>query len=193
MKIYLVRHGESESNAAMMLYGRTDSALTENGRAQARAIAEKLRGQCFERCVASTLIRADETAKIIVGEFGVPVEHDERLVEQDMGEWENTHFPTIMEREPVIIGNMLRDWTKVVPPGGESFDKIRARVAAAIDDIIAAGKDTLIVAHAGPLATATAVLLELPDSAVRHFWYEQGCWSCVDNSQGVFKLKYFNK
>lgn len=193
MKIYLVRHGESECNAAMMLYGRTDCALTEQGRAQARAIAEKLRGEHFERCVASPLIRAADTAGIIAGEFDVPVEYDERLMEQDMGEWENVHFPTIMEEQPELIGGMLSDWTQVVPPGGESFDKVRSRVAGAVEDIVATGKDTLIVAHAGPLATATVVLLELPDSAVRHFWYEQGCWSCVDNGQGPFKLKYFNK
>ena len=44
MKIYMVRHGESECNVRQMLYGRTDCALTEKGCAQAREVGEKLRG-----------------------------------------------------------------------------------------------------------------------------------------------------
>ena len=193
MTIYLVRHGESECNVKGMLYGRTDCALTELGRRQAAAVAEKLRGEHIERCVASPLIRASDTAGAAASALGLELEYDERLMEQDMGEWENVPFLDMLNSGDKRISDMLDDWTLVVPPGGEGFPSVRARVEGAIADITASGLDTLVVAHAGPLAAATAALLELPDGAVRRFWYEQGCWSCADDAQGPFKLKYFNK
>ena len=192
MTIYLVRHGESECNVKGMLYGRTDCALTELGRRQAAAVAEKLRGEHIERCVASPLIRASDTAGAAASALGLELEYDERLMEQDMGEWENVPFMEYFKSDS-RVREMMKDWTVVAPPGGESFDSLRRRVAAALDDIVAAGKDTLIVAHAGPLSAATAVLLGLPDSAARRFWYEQGYWTSVDNAQGIFKLRFFNK
>ena len=151
MTIYLVRHGESECNVKGMLYGRTDCALTELGRRQAAAVAEKLRGEHIERCVASPLIRASDTAGAAASALGLELEYDERLMEQDMGEWENVPFMEYFKSDS-RVREMMKDWTVVAPPGGESFDSLRRRVAAALDDIVAAGKDTLIVAHAGPLS-----------------------------------------
>ena len=89
MKIYMVRHGESECNVRQMLYGRTDCALTEKGCAQAREVGEKLRGESIRRCISSPLIRAAETARLALWDSNVPIELDDGLMEQDMGEWEN--------------------------------------------------------------------------------------------------------
>ena len=193
MKLYLVRHGESVCNVERMLYGRTDCALTDKGREQARAVGEKLAGTAIERCVASPLIRAAGTARIALAGRGVPIELDGRLMEQDMGEWENVHFPTLLEQEPELMRAMLTDWTQVVPPGGESYASVRARVEAVIAEAAAAGRDTLFVAHNGPLSTVLALLLNMPDSAVNSLWFEQGCWSSVELRDGMARLCYFNK
>ena len=64
MKLYLVRHGESECNVQRRLYGRTDCSLTEKGCRQAREAGEKLRGTGIGRCISSPLIRAAETARL---------------------------------------------------------------------------------------------------------------------------------
>ena len=193
MKLYLVRHGESLCNVERMLYGRTDCALTDKGREQARAVGEKLAGTAIERCVASPLIRAADTARIALAGRGVPIELDGRLMEQDMGEWENVHFPTLLEQEPELMRAMLTDWTQVVPPGGESYASVRARVEAVIAEAAASGRDTLFVAHNGPLSTVLALLLNMPDSAVNSLWFEQGCWSSVELRDGMARLCYFNK
>lgn len=194
MKLYLVRHGESVCNVERMLYGRTDCALTDKGREQARAVGEKLAGTAIERCVASPLIRAADTARIALAGRGVPIELDGRLMEQDMGEWENVYFPGLMEREPEVMQAMLFDWTQVIPPEGESFASVKARVAAALERIAADGRDTLLVAHNGPLSTAMALLLGLPDSCVNSFWFDQGYFSCVELlDRGAARLRRFNK
>lgn len=193
MKLYLVRHGESVCNVRRMLYGRTDCALTDKGCQQAREVGVKLRSEVIERCVSSPLIRAAETARLALWDRDIPIELDDGLMEQDMGEWENAPFDSMMEKQPEILTAMLRDWTKVVPPGGESFQSVRERVGRVLRSVIERGEDTLIVAHNGPLATALTVLLEMPDSSVNKLWFEQGTWSCVEIERGTVRLKYFNK
>ena len=193
MKLYLVRHGESVCNVRRLLYGRTDCALTEKGCRQAREVGEKLAGESIARCVASPLIRAAETARLALWNRAVPIELSDGLMEQDMGEWENVPFEGLLEREPELIGGMLRDWTQVVPPGGESYQHLRGRVSAVLDEVIARDEDTLLVAHNGPLSTALALLLGMQDNAVNRLWFEQGCWSSVELDHGVARLRYFNK
>ncbi len=193
MRIYLVRHGESVCNVQRMLYGRTDCALTELGCRQARAVGEKLRAEHIDRCVSSPLIRASETARLALWERETPIELDDGLMEQDMGEWENQPFDEMMQRQPELLNAMLYDWTKVVPPGGESYEHLKARVQVVLEREIERGGDVLLVAHNGPLSTAMSILMDMPDTAVNRLWFEQGTWSCVEIDHGVARLKYFNK
>lgn len=193
MRIYLVRHGESVCNVQRMLYGRTDCALTELGCRQARAVGEKLRTEHIDRCVSSPLIRASETARLALWERETPIELDDGLMEQDMGEWENQPFDEMMQRQPELLNAMLYDWTKVVPPGGESYEHLKARVQDVLEREIERGGDVLLVAHNGPLSTAMSILMDMPDTAVNRLWFEQGTWSCVEIDHGVARLKYFNK
>ena len=193
MRIYLVRHGESVCNVQRMLYGRTDCALTELGYRQARAVGEKLRAEHIDRCVSSPLIRASETARLALWERETPIELDDGLMEQDMGEWENQPFDEMMQRQPELLNAMLYDWTKVVPPGGESYEHLKARVQDVLEREIERGGDVLLVAHNGPLSTAMSILMDMPDTAVNRLWFEQGTWSCVEIDHGVARLKYFNK
>ena len=76
--IYIVRHGQTEMNNRKALQGRSDVPLNETGIAQARAAAEKLTGIRFDRVYTSPLIRAIQTAKIIVP-YVEPV-MDDRLI-----------------------------------------------------------------------------------------------------------------
>ena len=189
----MLRHGESECNVKRMLYGRTDCGLTARGCEQARAAGRTLAAEPIERCVASPLIRASETARLALQGRDIEIELADGLMEQDMGDWENVPFEGVAAERPEIIGDMLQDWTRVVPPGGESYAEVRKRVAGVLDEVREKGRNTLLVAHAGPLSTALALLLELPDSAVRHFWFEQGTRTAVELAGGKSHLLYFNK
>ncbi len=193
MKIYLVRHGESVCNVQRMLYGRTDCALTDLGCEQARTVGAKLRGEHIDRCISSPLIRAAETARLALWDRDIPIELDDGLMEQDMGEWENQSFEEMLERQPELMHAMLYDWTKVVPPSGESFEHLKARVGAVLERVISRDEDTLLVAHNGPLSTVMSMLMEMPDTAVNRLWFEQGSWSCIEVDHGSAKLRYFNK
>ena len=87
--LILVRHGQSEANAAGLLVGRTDSALTALGRRQAERIGEALvaghTGQPV-RIITSPLSRARHTAAIVAAAYGgAEPEVEERLIELDYG------------------------------------------------------------------------------------------------------------
>ena len=82
MRLYLVRHGQSEGNVAKTFHGHTDYPLTELGREQARQAGEKLKDTAFVRCVASDLSRAWDTALSCVAGRGMIPERCPGLREQ---------------------------------------------------------------------------------------------------------------
>jgi broad specificity phosphatase PhoE len=87
--ITLLRHGESVGNVEARWQGQSDYPLTETGRAQANALAErwKLDGMKFDLIVTSPLIRAKETAEIVSSALNVNVEPDSLWLERDNGEY----------------------------------------------------------------------------------------------------------
>jgi broad specificity phosphatase PhoE len=88
-EITMLRHGESIGNAESRWQGQSDFALTDNGRAQACALADrwKLEGVKFDWIITSPLLRAKETAEIIGAALDVSVEYDPVWMERDNGEF----------------------------------------------------------------------------------------------------------
>ncbi|RPH58231.1 MAG: histidine phosphatase family protein [Chloroflexi bacterium] len=86
--ITFVRHGESTGNAQNRFQGQSDYPLSETGRAQASALAErwKAEGMTFDRAISSPLSRARQTADILAAALGnFPVEDDPLWMERDNG------------------------------------------------------------------------------------------------------------
>ena len=86
-EVLLVRHGETDDNAADRFQGRLDTALNERGRAQSRALAEVLAGERLRALYSSPLRRARETAESVAGRLGLELVLDARLMEADAGDW----------------------------------------------------------------------------------------------------------
>lgn len=85
-----LRHGESLGNAQSRWQGQSDYPLTERGRAQARALAERWKAENakFDLILSSPLGRAKETAEIIASALNVRVELDPIWLERAIGEME---------------------------------------------------------------------------------------------------------
>ena len=159
--LILVRHGQSEANAAGLLLGRLDSPLTELGRQQAKVLGEvlALRDPAPVQLVTSPLLRARETADAIAdalrgGRSGgrVEVTVDERFVELDYGELDGK-APGDLEAGVWDGWRSDAGWR---PPGGETLDEVSARVASACEELApeAAGHDVVIVSHVSPIKAA---------------------------------------
>ena len=160
--LILVRHGETEGQSSIRYYGRTDVALSDEGRAQMRAardaIAESLGGQRFRHIFASPLIRALEGAQLIAG-ADAPIRALEEFVEVDFGLFEGLTADEIRERHPVEFArwNANRLAPTFTYPKGESRAAFAERVERGVDRMLAiwrAGGDSpegraLVVAHRG--------------------------------------------
>ena len=119
MKIYLVRHGQSEGNVRDLWYGKTDLPLTELGRSQARQAGEKLKNIPFSVCYASPLSRALETAKLVMAGRDEPMRIVDDLQEQFMGELETMSVAEIGARDAAMLAQLKENWIHMTsPPGG---------------------------------------------------------------------------
>ncbi len=85
MKIFLIRHGETNWNVEGRFQGREDIPLNGHGIQQAQLCGEALRGIPFEMIITSPLIRARETARIIAVKANIPVMSEEGLIEREYG------------------------------------------------------------------------------------------------------------
>ena len=144
--LYLVRHGESEANAAGVFAGQTDSPLTPKGREQAKVVAKALRPVHFDRIVTSPLSRTKDTAAEIAAGRGIPVEPFDDLKEIDVGIAAGKPFDELRGLPGATGDDGWRQW-----PGGESLDQVLTRSLRVIDRLVAEspGKTICIVGHGG--------------------------------------------
>ena len=167
VEFVVVRHGRTAWNASGRYQGHTDVELDEVGRAQARAVARDLATTRFDLAVASDLLRARETAKIVLAGHDVTLEADERLREMRFGAWEGRTWAEIVATTPELrrIDPSPRVLT---PPGGETFADVVTRVAAAYESLrerVIPGGRVLVVTHAGPLHAFVRIVLGESESA----------------------------
>jgi broad specificity phosphatase PhoE len=148
-------------NASKRFQGRSDIKLSDEGRAQAQALAGVLRSESFDRAYASDLSRAQETARYIADPRGLHVETDVRLREFDFGAWEGLTWDEIVKRWPHLRDIGWTDAKAYEPEGGEHFTAVCARVEAFLRDVRGSGAErVLVVTHAGVLHAVLAVLAD---------------------------------
>ena len=95
MRIFIIRHGETVANVAGVFQGQTDGLLAKGALALAEETGAALRGISFDAAFSSPLTRATETAKAVLrasGNKNVGVQLDARLLEIDMGDFEDKRF-----------------------------------------------------------------------------------------------------
>jgi broad specificity phosphatase PhoE len=164
--LYIVRHGATEWSEKGRHTGRTDIALTDAGRDQARAVATLLRGRAFASVFVSPMDRARETCEI--AGCGANAEVDPDLCEWDYGDYEGLTTAQIRARVPEWTV-----WTGPVP-NGESIDEVAARADRVIARSLAATGDTALFAHGHILRVLTARWCGLAPQEGRRFILETG-------------------
>lgn len=129
MKLYMIRHGETDWNARKLLQGGSETELNENGRRLAVLTGEKLKDITFARVFSSPLKRAMETAKLVAGEYGPQVEPEPLIREISFGIYEGKcYHPDHMEVPNEVIDAFFNHPERYqAPPKGESLEEIIAR------------------------------------------------------------------
>ena len=141
-RFYMIRHGQTEANAAQRMAGWLDSPLTDLGRQQADHARKKVEAleDKPQIIVHSQLSRARETAAIINTNLNLPMIEDEDYAEMHAGDWEGAPWEDCT--------GMFDDWQD--PPGGETSTDFIDRVRRAKNKALAREEEpALIVCHGG--------------------------------------------
>lgn len=170
VRLWLVRHGETEWARDGRHTGRTDVGLTDRGREQAVALRERLARERFAAIRCSPLRRARDTLELAIP--GAEAALDDDLMERDYGSAEGRTTAELREEQPGWTS-----WTTETP-GAETIDEVGARVDLAIARAVAAGRRSadedprapratpglpvLVVAHGHLLRILAARWLEQP-------------------------------
>jgi broad specificity phosphatase PhoE len=154
--LFLVRNADTDFSRDRRVAGRRDIPLSDAGRRQAAALAERMRTIEVAEIMASPLPRAVETAEIMAVPFGLGVVRDPRLVDFDAGRWDGRNHDEITATPEY---QQLLEAPDPAIPGGERLGDARDRTVAAVSQALAdneLGANIVLVSHAGPLRVLLA-------------------------------------
>ena len=156
-RVLILRHGQTDSNAGGVLQGHLPTPLNPLGLRQARRLAERVARHVpkVTALVSSDLRRAEQTAGPVAAACGLPVAYDPDWRERGFGEFEGR---TVGERATWHAAHGDTD-----PPGAEPFDRFRARVLRALQDLPArfpSHRCVAVVTHGGPVGVLLRMLAD---------------------------------
>ncbi len=158
---HIMRHGEAQSNVERVLSSRMNDGkfLTEKGKKDVAAAAEKLKGSKIDLIISSDIDRTKQTSQILADKLGVKVIYDERLRETDVGDYNGMKIAE--------VAGFKEKWQEGVNmrfPNGDDWFSIKNRVESFYNQFFNnyRGKQVLVVAH-GDILTALEVCLSGED------------------------------
>jgi len=160
-RVFLIRHGATVLTAEDRFAGSTDVELSDEGREQARQLAERLRREKMIAIYASPLGRTVETARIIAQPHGLEVVRREGLREIAHGRWEQMTRREVEEKFPEEAAAWEEDPYTFAPVGGESGLAVTARALPALLDIVRAHRSgcVTVVSHKATIRLLLSSLL----------------------------------
>jgi len=192
--VLLARHGETLWNEMRLIQGRTDVALSDTGREQARALSAALASIPLSSIYCSPLVRARETAEILAKPHKTRPIVDEGFVEINFGEWEGKTHSALRKQFPDQYERWLMDPDQVDVPKAERLSDVQARVARSFQRIIEEndGKVVTVVGHGG---VNRALLLSLLRAKSEAFWrlrQDVACLNMIELSEGIPRISTLN-
>lgn len=180
--LYYIRHGETDWNVEARLQGRQDVPLNARGRAQASHCGAVLRDLFARKSidpdrldfVSSPLGRARQTMELARAAMGLAVDGYRlaaELTEISFGDWEGFTIAQMRARDPDGVAAREHDKWHFLPPGGESYEAVSARMH---DWYASLTRDTVATAHGGTARGLMAALGIAKPAAAPLIDIEQG-------------------
>jgi broad specificity phosphatase PhoE len=172
-RILLIRHGQSEGNAARRFGGHTATPLSALGRRQAEATARALASEGITAIYSSDLPRAVETAAPLARALDLEIVETNAFRERSVGHMEGLTFEEAAEKFPEEYAALLRRDFDHVLLGGESYRQMLDRAACELDRTIAAnrGGTVAVFSHTGTICILALHLMGALDAeSLRPVW-----------------------
>ncbi|MCG9895969.1 MAG: histidine phosphatase family protein [Fimbriimonadaceae bacterium] len=193
MRLYLIRHGQTEWNNQGRAQGHTDVDLDAAGLRQAEGVAEFFRHRCLHRIWTSDLRRCRQTAQPTVDLTRIEPEVYRELRERTFGELEGSHYAVLRAffdgeaRERGICRSQAR------PPGGESVQDVWNRVEPLVQRLKGLEGDTVIFSHGGTTSIILAQLIQAPVVSSMSFRLGNACISELKRlPSGIWLLQHYD-
>jgi len=169
--LYIMRHGKTDWNERRKLQGRTDIPLNAAGRAMAGAAHKEYANVHLDVCYTSPLLRARETAEILLSGRNIPIIADDRLTEMSFGICEGLEDRSLKPDNP--INELFHHPERYTAPveGAESLDELFLRTGDFLRDVVIPQldrrRDILIVGHG---AMNSALICQMCGLPRKDFW-----------------------
>lgn len=160
MKIYLIRHGETEWALSGKHTGKTDIPLTSRGEEEGRLLGKRLKGHTFEKVLTSPSQRAEKTCEL--AGLLKHAYHDVDLMEWDYGDYEGKTTSEIWKSDP--------HWTIFDrgAPNGESVADVTGRANRLLSKIHNCKGDVALFSHGHMIRVIAMRWLSLPTTQGKH-------------------------
>lgn len=188
MKIFLIRHTESEGNLKRVYAGTTDFELTEKGVKQVYGCINQFKKMCSSqaskyRIYTSPLKRCAILSDELVNKLKAVKHIDYRLCETNFGIFEGKTYEDLLKEFPDLVKQWNDDLINFRIPNGESLLECAERVNSFCDEVIVKNEDIIVVSHGGIIKL---ILLKLLGLEKEHFW------KFYTNNGCIIELEYNN-
>ena len=195
-RLYIVRHGATQLTAEDRFAGSTDVPLSDEGRGQIAALAERLRCDKLHAVYTSPLIRTLETARMISSRHDLEPRPEPGLCEIDYGRWEGRSRDEVEAEYAEEYDAWQDDPLTVAPLRGESGIQVMARALPAVRRIVQNHhrRSVVLVSHKGTIRLLISSLLGLDARGYRdRLDQSPGALNILDFTSDVrARLRLFN-
>ena len=190
MRLYMMRHGETDWNRQHLWQGKTDIPLNDKGRWVAELTREGMKDIPIDVAFCSPLCRAKETAEIVLRGRSVELHVDERIIEMGFGPLEGTDMRDVTEEIKVFFQHPEQ---YVVPEGAERFEDVLARETEFLEELFENPEyqdaNILIATHGAALRGLMTVLEKKPLTRYWEGGVHKNCgMSIVDVKDGKIEI-----
>jgi broad specificity phosphatase PhoE len=188
IRIFLVRHGETDWNRIHRFQGKADRPLNQEGKNQAHALALALKDEPLTAIYSSPLVRAVETARLIkVFHPSTPLFEEEGLIEMDLGEFDGMEASYWASHYQDFFKTWRSDPASLKMPGGESLQEVQIRAIGVLERITKlypSGSTLLLCSHNFVNRTILCYALETTLDRFREFQQRPAALNLISKKEG---------
>lgn len=198
INIFIVRHALSEANKINCFSGRSDVPLSDEGKIQAKKLAEYfLSNYKINKLYSSGLSRTNGTILPISEKTGLTILAKPEFIEIDVGRWEGVNYYKVIEEYPAEMKIWRENIGMVHCPEGESMAEVYKRAELGLKKIAREAKEEdsiLISTHGGVIRCIQSIVKNVPlEKMYTINWVNNASLSQITYENGIFTPIFFGK
>jgi broad specificity phosphatase PhoE len=191
LRLFLVRHGQTDANLKGYLQGISNGMLNETGLNQVNRLGRHLREVALDHIFASDLQRAIDTAASIANYHNLKVGIDSRLHEWNCGNLDGQLIADFLK----MVKEIGKPISQLDLPGGEMLKEVRLRADEFIKDLVAEhiGESVLACSHGDLMRMMVSSLLNIDIDTAQAFYFDNASYSVFEHTGGRWKVVAINR